>query len=253
LLNCRSTACRYGIDLEPNRVEDRLEQIVIKNCSFLGNVGGGIAFALHKLADFGVPPIHETSISVSDCTVDGTGPVVRQEGHRSVPGLGPVTQVGLLVSGGAYAPNAAGLTRLGAMGYVSIVNVSVANTLEEGVRVEGKAKGSGLALTVCDIVLNTTAHYDAGLGNKASKDLNPISIIRAVGIDTGGAVRFERCSVADDRQRDFFSTGSSESHRDRGGLADVHGNFTVINPFGCTVSLGTGAVDVEVELIKCIE
>jgi len=65
-------------------------------------------------------------------------------------------------------------------------------------------------------------------------------------------VRFERCSVADDRLRDFFSTGSSASHRNRGGLADIHGSFTVANPFGCTYSLGANPVGVDVQVVSCI-
>jgi len=77
-----------------------------------------------------------------------------------------------------YAPNAAGLPRLGATGFVSIVNVTVSNTLQEGVRIEGKAKGSGLALTLADVRLTATAHYDPGLGNKASKSINPVTVVR---------------------------------------------------------------------------
>ena len=31
----------FGIDLEPNRVDDRLQGVLIDNCTFDGNVGGG--------------------------------------------------------------------------------------------------------------------------------------------------------------------------------------------------------------------
>jgi len=49
------------------------------------------------------------------------------------------------------------------------------------------------------------------------------------GIDTGG-ILFSRCAVTDDRNRSFLQTGTSASHRDRGGLVDVQGDFVVANP-----------------------
>ena len=36
--------------LQPNRVDDRLQNITVENCVLNGNVGGGVQFGLHKLA-----------------------------------------------------------------------------------------------------------------------------------------------------------------------------------------------------------
>ena len=244
----------FGIDLEPNRVEDRLEAVLVHNCTFGGNVGGGIMMGLHKLAGFGQPPVHNTSITIRGCTIDGTGPVVRANGHQRTPGFGPVSQLGMLVSGGGYAANAAGQARLGATGCVIIEDVSVNNTLGQGLLVEGKPREGALQLTLDNVRFHATCHYDPGLRDRASKNLAPITVTRASGIVTGG-IRFSRCVVEDDRNRSFFSTGTSASHRNRGGLSDVQGSFVVTNPnsAGCTATLGNGTVDVSINVTECVK
>ena len=126
-------------DMEPNRVNDTLQHVRIENVSLVGNVGGGIMFGLHKLSDFGKPATAPTSIVIRNCTVDGRGPVLLQSGHHTVHyshGVGPVSQVGILVAAGGYATNSAGQARLGARGYVEIEDVSISNTSLEGVIIE---------------------------------------------------------------------------------------------------------------------
>ena len=76
------TAPQFGIDLEPNRVQDALVNVLIRNCSFVGNVGGGIQFGLHKLSDFGITPLRDTTIIIDSCSIDGTGIVTKKNGHR---------------------------------------------------------------------------------------------------------------------------------------------------------------------------
>ena len=121
----------------------------------------------------------------------------------------------------------------------------------QGILVEDKAVEGGLSLQFRGVSLVNASHYDPLIHNQASKHASPITLTRAKGIDNGGGVRFEACSVTDDRNRSFFATGTSASHENRGGLTDVHGEFAVTNPFGCRVSLGPGAVDVSVVATSC--
>ena len=178
--------------------------------------------------------------------------MLKMIGHRFSHGVGPVSQVGILIAGGGYATNAAGQSRLGARGFVMISDVSISNTSLEGVIIEDKPQGGNLSLTFDNVRLNQTANYYPGMlpSNHDSKRLSPIYMGRTAGIITGG-IAFTDCTVADDRNRSFLSTGSSATHRARGGLKQVQSsNFTVHNrfPFGCTVELGPGAVDVHVDV-----
>ena len=72
----------FGIDLEPNRVQDTLQNVRIENVSLIGNVGGGIQFGLHKLSNFGQPATSPTSITIRNCTVDGRGPILLKNGQH---------------------------------------------------------------------------------------------------------------------------------------------------------------------------
>eukprot|EP01051_Picozoa_sp_SAG22_P012760 SAG22_NODE_1356_length_4631_cov_2.105693_8_plen_131_part_00 len=87
-------------------MQDSLQDVSIRGCSFSGNLGGGIMLGLHKLSEFGVPPQHNTSIEIDGCVVDGTGTVTLKHGHHVSRGPGPVSTLGILIAGGAYTPNA---------------------------------------------------------------------------------------------------------------------------------------------------
>ena len=66
----------------PVTVLCRRQDVHISNCSFLGNVGGGVMMGLHKLSDFGVPPAHPTQIEIENCTIEGAGTVTYHSGHH---------------------------------------------------------------------------------------------------------------------------------------------------------------------------
>jgi hypothetical protein len=241
----------FGIDLEPNRVDDRLEQILIRSCWVRGNVGGGIQFGLHKLAGWGIPPLHETTISVQNCTIDGSGPVTLHNGHHRVQGVGPVSGIGVLLSAGGYAPNVAGLQRLGARGWIDISNCSIHNTLLQGIKVAGKPVEGGLAVAFRNVAVSDSCHYNSMLRNQPSKYASPILVEREDGINTG-SILFDHCTVLDqhEKNRSFFSTGMA-SHCNRGTLRDVHGTFTVRSSYGCYVKLGAKISNVSVVATSC--
>ncbi|MCY3019415.1 MAG: right-handed parallel beta-helix repeat-containing protein [Planctomycetota bacterium] len=58
------TAPEAGIDFEPNRKDEYLTRCAVRNCTFTGNSGYGILFALHLIGD------NPVSICVENCTSD---------------------------------------------------------------------------------------------------------------------------------------------------------------------------------------
>eukprot|EP01043_Picozoa_sp_COSAG02_P044166 COSAG02_NODE_3917_length_6047_cov_13.851261_2_plen_199_part_00 len=182
------------------------------------------------------------------CT--GQGIVAQKNGHRRSVGPGPVSQLGLLVAAGSYAPDNAAQHRPGARGSITISNVRVKNTVLEGILIEDKAVEGNLDLVFRNVSIVNGSHYDPLIHNQASKFTSPIQLTRAKGIDNGGMVRFEACTVVDSRNRSFFSTGSS-SHQTRGNLSDVRGTFNVTNPFGCFTSIGPAGSDVQITATSC--
>ncbi|MFW6163473.1 MAG: right-handed parallel beta-helix repeat-containing protein, partial [Planctomycetota bacterium] len=65
LLNTRGTAPQAGIDLEPNKPNERLADVVIRNCLVEGNAGPGIYAYLKHLRRDSEP----VSVRVEACTV----------------------------------------------------------------------------------------------------------------------------------------------------------------------------------------
>ena len=153
------------------------------------------------------------------------------------------------MSAGSYVPNNAGQHRPGARGSITISDVHVANTVLQGVLIEDKAVEGNLGVIFRNVSVVNGSHYDPLIHNQASKFASPIQLSRAKGMDNGG-VRFEGCSVVDNRNRSFFSTGST-SHQTRGNLSDVRGTFDVVNPYGCRAQTGPASSDVQIIATSC--
>eukprot|EP01051_Picozoa_sp_SAG22_P012761 SAG22_NODE_1356_length_4631_cov_2.105693_9_plen_134_part_00 len=131
------------------------------------------------------------------------------------------------------------------------MNTVVQNTVLQGLLIEDKAVEGRLALSFTNVSWVNASHYVPGIGNHASKSAPPLELVRSVGIENGGDVRFERCAIADDRNRSFFATGSSSSHQQRGQLAGLWGRFAVTNRYGCRVALGPAGPDVSMLATSC--
>jgi polygalacturonase len=65
IYNTSGTLPRSGIDFEPNRRVEILENCVVRNCEIAGNRGPGILFSLQNLH----PESQPISIIVEDCTI----------------------------------------------------------------------------------------------------------------------------------------------------------------------------------------
>ena len=88
-----------------------------------------------------------------------------------------------MVSGGSYAPNAAGLQRHGAKGSITISNCEVRDTVMQGALVEGKSVDSQLELLFNNVSFVNTSHYDPSIYPKdqSSKYLSPIEVTLGFG------------------------------------------------------------------------
>jgi hypothetical protein len=65
IYNTSGTSPRSGIDFEPNRGDEILEDCVVRGCEIAGNRGPGILFSLQNLK----PESHHVSIIVENCNI----------------------------------------------------------------------------------------------------------------------------------------------------------------------------------------
>ena len=65
IYNTSGTLPRSGIDFEPNRRDELLENCIVRKCRIAGNRGPGILFSLQNLH----PESHPVSIIVEDCSI----------------------------------------------------------------------------------------------------------------------------------------------------------------------------------------
>ncbi|MBA7583459.1 hypothetical protein ES708_25403 [subsurface metagenome] len=65
IYNTSGTSPRSGIDFEPNRRDEILENCIVRECRIAGNRGPGILFSLQNLE----PESHPVSIIVEDCSI----------------------------------------------------------------------------------------------------------------------------------------------------------------------------------------
>jgi hypothetical protein len=65
IYNTSGTSPSSGIDFEPNRRDEILENCVVRKCQIAGNCGPGILFSLQNLK----PESHPVSIIVEDCSI----------------------------------------------------------------------------------------------------------------------------------------------------------------------------------------
>ena len=65
IYNTSGTSPRSGIDFEPNRRDEILDNCIVRECRIAGNRGPGILFSLQSLK----PESHPVSIIVEDCSI----------------------------------------------------------------------------------------------------------------------------------------------------------------------------------------
>ncbi len=192
------TAPEAGIDLEPNKPEEKLENCIIKNCRFENNRGAGIAFWLGPL-NAGSSPI---SVTFENCRVTS------DRGD------------GIFIGG---------IQDNGPEGTIRFKNCIVEDVDGYGLLLSGKSSDRAyVSFNGC--VFRRTARHD--LFTK------PISIaVRSnAAVKRQGGVEFNNCRVEDDKDRPFFSVSDNGSgtglHMVNGSMkvANPYGARTELGP-----------------------
>ncbi|MBL7224432.1 MAG: right-handed parallel beta-helix repeat-containing protein [Candidatus Brocadiae bacterium] len=173
LLNTKGTAPQAGIDLEPNRPNEHLANVVIRNCVVEGNAGPGIYAYLAHLDRTSWP----LSVRVEDCTVRACGSF----------GIG----------GGALGDD-------GPRGYITFSDVRVEGTHGPGAYVYDKSADRARFRFVRCKWSNVARRH----GNPIAIALRGPKMTQKP-----GGLYFAACRVEDDRDRPFlvFSSKVAEA------------------------------------------
>ncbi len=165
------TAPEAGIDLEPNKPEEKLENCVIKNCRFENNRGAGIAFWLGPLNAASQP----ISVTIENCRVTS------DRGD------------GIFVGG---------IKDDGPAGSILFKNCTVEDVDGYGLLLSGKSSDRAF-VSIEKCVFRRTARHDL-----FTKPLS-IAIRSNVSVKRQGGVKFYNCTVEDDRDRPFLSVSDN--------------------------------------------
>jgi polygalacturonase len=198
--NTWGTPPSAGVDIEPDRPEERIQQVVFRNCRFEDNYGDGIEIFLANLkAGSG-----EVSILFDQCRISsryGTGIRVSKVADDGPGGL------------------------------IEFRNCTVENTEGYGVKVQDKSAAAARVRFVnCSI--RNAARNRAYQGAWVPVWLH---LFRKSVTTRFGGIDFADCTVEDTRDRPVVLFEQTEGDF---GLFDVTGSVTVWNPSGVKAALG---------------
>lgn len=189
-----------GVDIEPDKSEQRIKNVVFSGCKFIDNAGDGIEiFLAHttnesqdvtmRFDNCYISSKHGTGIRVSKIRDDGPG------------------------------------------GSIEFENCTVESTVGFGIKVQEKsAKGARVIFTNCNVINAASDRQFGGEWSPISLSLPQTNIVQSM-----GGIDFINCFVEDNRDRpavEFTQQNSDFS------LHDITGTITVLNPNGVRAELG---------------
>lgn len=205
------TAPEAGIDLEPNNANEKMVNVVVRNCIMADNSGAGMLVYLKPLTRESEP----VSILFENCHV------------RSGKDHGMAV--------GAIGEN-------GVDGLIEFRDCTVENTGNGGVYVYDKHPDRALVrFTNCkwrNVAINGTED-DPGAPILLSLQRDSLTKIH-------GGIEFDSCTVFDDRNRPSLV---AEEDQGEPGIRRVSGVLHVVNPNGVRADLGTEASGISLEVI----
>ncbi len=208
--NTWGTPPSAGVDIEPDSSDERIQNVVFRDCSFRDNYGDGIEVFLSNLRkDSG-----EVSILFERCRVTSK----RGSGIRvtKVPDNGPD-------------------------GKIEFRDCVIENTQGYGIKVQDKsADRARVRFVRCKV-------RDAARNPAYKGAWSPIwlDLFRTQQTTRFGGIDFVDCRVEDDYRRPVVRMTESESDL---GLRDVTGTLNVLNPCGVEESLGSKREEVDLNL-----
>lgn len=201
--NTWGTPPASGVDIEPDKSEQRVKNIVFSGCRFLDNVGDGIEVFLAHTTDAS----EDVTLRFQDCYISsrhGTGIRVTKIGDKG-PG-----------------------------GSIAFESCTVEGTVGYGIKVQEKSvKGARVTFTDCRVIHAATDRQFGGEWSPISLSLpTPTLVERMGGID------FINCFVEDTYDRPAVEFSQPESDLP---LYDITGSIKVLNREGVRVALGRGS------------
>ncbi len=189
-----------GVDIEPDKSEQRIKNVVFSGCKFIDNAGDGIEiFLAHTTSESDdvtmrfencyISSKHGTGIRVSKIRDDGPG------------------------------------------GSIEFDNCTVESTVGFGIKVQEKsAKGARVTFTNCSVINTASDRQFGGEWSPISLSLPQTNIVQ-----TMGGIDFIDCFVEDGHDRPAVEFTQPQSDFP---LQDITGTVTVLNPHGVRAELG---------------
>lgn len=189
-----------GVDIEPDKSEQRIKNVVFSGCQFIDNAGDGIEiFLAHTTSESDdmtmrfencyISSKHGTGIRVSKIRDDGPG------------------------------------------GSIEFDNCTVESTIGFGIKVQEKsAKGARVIFTNCSVINAARDQQFGGEWSPISLSLPQTNIV-----ETMGGIDFINCFVEDNRDRPAIEFTQPKSNFP---LHDITGKIAVLNPNGVCAELG---------------
>lgn len=189
-----------GVDIEPDKNEQRIKNVLFSGCKFIDNAGDGIEiFLAHttnesddvtmRFENCYISSQHGTGIRVSKIRDDGPG------------------------------------------GSIEFNNCTVESTVGFGIKVQEKsAKGARVTFTNCNVINAASDQQFGGEWSPISLSLPQSNIVQ-----TMGGIDFINCFVEDNRDRPVVEFTQPKSAFP---LHDITGTITVLNPNGVRDELG---------------
>ena len=189
-----------GVDIEPDKSEQRIKNVLFSGCKFVDNVGDGIeVFLAHTSSES-----EDVTLRFENCYISskhGTG--IR------------VTKIGDDGPGGS----------------IEFDNCTVESTLGYGIKVQEKSlKGARVTFTNCHVINAASDRQFGGEWAPISLSLPQTNIVQ-----TMGGIDFIDCFVEDKHDRPAVEFTQPQSDFP---LHDITGTVTVLNPNGVRAELG---------------
>ena len=189
-----------GVDIEPDKSEQRIKNVVFSGCKFTDNAGDGIEIFLAHTSN----ESDDVTMRFKNCYISsqhGTGirvSKIRDEG----PG-----------------------------GSIEFDNCTVESTVGFGIKVQEKsAKGARVTFTNCSVINAASDRQFGGEWSPISLSLPQTNIVQ-----TMGGIDFIDCFVEDAHDRPAVEFTQPQSDFP---LHDITGTVTVLNPHGVRAELG---------------
>ncbi len=210
LVGTRGTAPQAGIDLEPNRAEEKLVNVVVRNCAMANNAGAGILVYLKPMKKTTEP----VSILFENCHV------------RSGKDQG--------IAVGAVGDDGPG-------GLIEFRNCTVENTRRGGTFVYDKsAEGALVRFVNCKWRNVATVGPDRDPGTPIL-----ITLMRESVTKKHGGIEFLDCLVYDHRDRPVLMTEEDQGGK---GAVGIRGTILRRGPGGARAALTPESVDCALEV-----